>query len=144
MLYWTRVIRSYNTYNTSTLKFKKKELLFPELLNRTSAIVLVNKNTGVLDKHGNTSIKYWMCIDYRKFSKVSKGDVFPVTNLELMFNRLQKTKCLSSVNLSMAYQISLCVKCRHFIAFVVPKERIFEWELYGKILIIEIVSIFIA
>ena len=77
---------------------------------------------------GNPQVKYRMCIDYRKVNRVSKGDAFPVPNMEQMLNRLQKAKFISTLDLSMAYhQIPMNKQSRHITAFVVPGRGIFEW-----------------
>ena len=81
----------------------------------------------VYDEEGNASIKNRMRVDFRKVNQVSKGDAYPVPNLELMLNRLQEAKFLSTVDLSMAYhQIPVTAQSRHLTAFVFPGKGIFE------------------
>ena len=62
-----------------------------------SPIVMVKKT--VYDEDGNASIKYRMCVDFRKVNQVSKGDAYPLPNLELVLNRLQEATFLSTIDL---------------------------------------------
>ena len=77
-----------------------------------SPVVMVKKTTT--DDQGNSVTKYRMCIDYRKVNRVSKGEAFPVPNLEQMLNKFEKIRFISTLDLSQAYnQIPLHPESRH-------------------------------
>ena len=73
--------------------------------------------------------QYRMCIDYRKVNQVSRGDAFPVPNMERLLNRLEDAMFLSTLDLSNAFhQIAVAKECRHITAFIVPGKGIYEWS----------------
>ena len=76
-------------------------VIVPSMSEWASPVDMVKKI--VYDKQGNATTKYRMCIDFRKINKISKLDAYPVPNLELMLNRLQEARFLSTIDLSKTF-----------------------------------------
>ena len=104
----------------------KKGVIKPSKSEWASPVVMVRRE--VVDENHKPITKWRMCIDYRKLNKVSKGDAFPIPNMDQMLNKLQEARYISTLDLSQAFnQIPVAEQCRHLTAFVVPGKGIFEY-----------------
>ena len=110
-----------------------KGVIVPSSSAWASPVVMVKKPPHPESKEGgssseNSEPQYRMCIDYRKINQVSRGDAFPVPNMESLLNRLEGARFLSTLDLSSAFhQIPVAKECRHITAFIVPGKGIYEW-----------------
>ena len=103
-----------------------KGVIVPSKSEWASPVVMVKRE--VIGKMNKPEVKYRMCIDYRKLNQVSKGDAFPIPNMDQMLNRLQEARFISTLDLSMAYhQVRVAKHYRHLTALVVPGKGIFEY-----------------
>ena len=105
---------------------RRRDVIVPSTSEWGSPVVMVKKDT--FDEQGKPVTTYRMCIDYRRINKISKGDAFPIPNLEMTLNKLENARFISTIDLSKAYfQIPLAPQSRHILAFLVPGKGIFEW-----------------
>ena len=50
----------------------------------------------------------WFCVDYRDLNKVTEDDMYPMTNLIAVLDKLSKAKCITKIDLKSAFiQVNL-------------------------------------